>query len=78
MKNKRKGQATLELSVAIICLILLFVATVKIFLWLNKTMVTRQGDYERGVTGRVQASNSNATEPVQVNETQYQPLDLGL
>ena len=41
-----KGQATLELSVALIVVMLLLVATARLFVWLNDGMVNRQVQYE--------------------------------
>lgn len=77
MKIKNKAQASLELSAAIIVLLLLFVASLRIFIWLNKTMVQRQGSYERNsTTGRIAAGSANSE--VQVDETQYKKLDLKL
>jgi hypothetical protein len=40
------GQATLELTVALILVMLLLVASVRIFVWLNEGMVARQASYE--------------------------------
>lgn len=40
------GQASLELSAALIIVMLLLVATVKMFVWFNERMMLRQRDYE--------------------------------
>ena len=43
----RSGQATLELTVAIIGVMVFLVATVKIVLWTTERFVTRQQNYDR-------------------------------
>ncbi len=40
------GQATLELTVALIVIMMLLVAAVRTFVWLNEGMVARQVSYE--------------------------------
>lgn len=40
------GQATLEVTVALILIMLLIVGSIKIFLWLNERMVFKQEAYE--------------------------------
>ncbi|MFH0940744.1 MAG: hypothetical protein V1840_02685 [Candidatus Omnitrophota bacterium] len=42
----RDGQATLELTVALILIVILLMAGVKVFLWLNEGLVLRQVSYE--------------------------------
>jgi hypothetical protein len=44
--NGRKGQATVELSVALILVMLLLVASVKTFVWINEKIVRRSRAYE--------------------------------
>lgn len=41
------GQASLELTVALILVMLLLVGSIKVFVWLNERMVMRQLDFER-------------------------------
>ena len=45
-KSDDRGQATLELTVALIIVMLLLVGAVKTFVWLNERMVMRQQDFE--------------------------------
>ena len=42
----RSGQATLELSVALIVVMILLVAIVRTFVWFNEKIVKRQAGYE--------------------------------
>ncbi len=42
-----KAQATIELTIAFIASILLLIGVTKIFVWMNKTMVDRQIDYQK-------------------------------
>ncbi len=75
----RSGQASLELAMAIILLLILFAAVLKIFVWVNATLVNRQFDYEQGAYGRVAAGGYNATIAtgnISENNTQYTPLKL--
>jgi len=44
--RNRDGQATLELTVALILIVILLMAGVKTFLWLNEGLVQRQVSYE--------------------------------
>jgi len=46
IRLENKGQATLELTVSLIFVMLFLVGSIKIFLWLNESMVNRQVDYE--------------------------------
>ncbi len=55
--RQKTGQAALELSVAIICLLILAAASVKLFIWVNRSIIQRNADYESGEYGRVEASN---------------------
>ena len=71
-----RGQATLELTVALILIVILLMAGVKVFLWLNEGLVLRQVSYENS---RV-AAGSTAPETVNLAEVQSmnnaQPADL--
>lgn len=42
----RSGQVTLELTAALIMVVLIVVGTVKIFVWLNDRMIRTQVEYE--------------------------------
>ncbi len=61
-KVRRSGQVTLELAVALLVVMLLIVATVKIFVWLNEGIVRRQYRYEnsRIAAGGVESTVPNA------------------
>lgn len=69
--NKRKGQASLELTVALIAIFVLCFGSVKIFTWLNERMVLRQEGYE--ATRVAAGSDSPGTE---VDESGYPQLDI--
>ncbi len=50
MVNRRRlarpGQATLEMTIAYFCALLLLFACLKVFLWLNERIVRRQINYD--------------------------------
>ena len=60
------GQATLELSVALILSAMLLVAAAKIFVWLNGSMVVRQRMYEET---RVSAGQQTENKLVDLGST---------
>ncbi len=64
-----RGQATLELTVALILIVILLMAGVKVFLWLNEGLVLRQVSYENT---RVAAGS---TAPEYVNLERISNLD---
>ena len=51
-----KGQATLEMTISLIFVMLFLVGAIKIFLWLNASIVNRQVDYE---SSRVAAASGD-------------------
>ncbi|MBI5873183.1 MAG: hypothetical protein HZB36_03465 [Candidatus Omnitrophica bacterium] len=53
--NRLTGQTSLELTVALVIFAMLFVAAVKIFVWLNAGLVNRQVAYDNT---RVKAGSS--------------------
>ena len=55
MKMIDRGQTTLELTTALIVVMMLLIGSVKIFMWLNERIVRRQMDYE---AQRVDAANA--------------------
>ncbi len=63
------GQATLELTVTLILIVILLMAGVKVFLWLNEGLVLRQVSYENT---RVAAGS---TAPERVILTTVQSMD---
>lgn len=74
MSGKRlfkRGQSTLELTVAMIAVFILLLASVKTFVWVNQRMVLRQEDFE---ATRVTAASNNPG--VQVDESGYPLLDI--
>ena len=83
--SKDKGQGTLEMTVALVLVMLLIVGAVRIFVWLNERMVYRQVDYEntRAAAGSVPISteevdlmNQEQTMGVQVDESLYPALNV--
>ena len=72
--NKKKAQATIEVTLAFICFFLLLFGTLKIFIWMNERMVRRQQDYE---ATRVEAGSIGDGDPgVYVDESDYPRLDI--
>lgn len=59
--DKPDGQSSLELTAALVVVMILLVASVKIFVWLNERIVLRQIEYEKT---RVEAGNAT---PAPVN-----------
>ncbi len=60
-----KAQASLELAVAVILLLILFVAALRIFFWANRTVVNRQTEYEYDPDfGRVASGEYNRTNTI--------------
>lgn len=72
----KTGQATLELTVALILIMLLLVASVRIFVWLNEGMVARQVSYE---DTRVAAGSTppQAVSLSDLNNATSQSLNIG-
>lgn len=83
IRNKNlslRAQASLELSISLICVFLLLFASFNIFLWVSQRIVHRQQDYEGGLTGRLVAgtigSFFGSVEPNEANEARYPKLDI--
>ncbi len=79
----RDGQSTLEMSAALVLLLLLLVGSVRIFVWLNERMVARQIDYEHTTVragntalGAVDINDQAATNGLQVDESAYPALNV--
>ena len=69
--SKVCGQATLEVTVALIAVFILLLGTTQIFFWLNERMVLRQKAYE---SSRVAAGSSSSE--IQVDESAFSLLDI--
>jgi hypothetical protein len=70
------GQATVELTVSIFCMLLLLFGILQVFWWANSWMVQRQRGYERS---RIEAASVNPDDPNperQVDESGYSKLDI--
>jgi len=52
--GRGRGQSSLEMTAALIMVLLLLVAAVRIFAWLNRRIIWRQRDYE---ATRIQAGS---------------------
>lgn len=76
IKKLQKAQATLELAVGLLMVMLLIVATVKIFVWLNESMVKRQWRYEdtRDEAGSVEGAVDMGA--LHIDETGLTPEDM--
>ena len=69
--NNRKGQSSLEMTVALIAVFVLCFGSVNMFIWLNERMVLRQEGYE---ATRVAAASDNPG--IEVDESGYPQLDI--
>lgn len=79
LKNKKgKGQVSLELGAAFICIFIILFATIKICTWVVGRMVVRQEDYETSANyGRVTAGSANIGVEVDESDTaRYKKLDI--
>ena len=56
--SKIKAQVTVELTVALFCLLIFLLATTKIFVWLGRNIVRRHNAFE---TTRTQAGTGSTT-----------------
>lgn len=65
------AQATLEITLALISVLLLLLGSLKLFLWVNQRLVQRHQDYENS---RVSAGTSFSE--TQVDETAYPELNI--
>lgn len=63
--KKMAGQSTLELTVALILVSMLMLASVKIFLWFSERMVLRQELYE---VNRVAAGNMEQDDSAKLSD----------
>lgn len=77
------GQASLELTAALIIVAILLIASVKMFVWFNARMVMRQVAYEssRVTAGSVPHEDIDiysyeGTKGVQVDDSGYEALNL--
>lgn len=72
--DKNKGQVSLELGAAFICIFLILLASVRIATWVVGRMVVRQEDYERS---RVSAASTNIGQEVDESDTtRYKKLNI--
>jgi len=72
----KKAQATLEMTLALMIVLILFFGTIKIFVWFASRIVQRQEDYEE-ISERVAAGSIQKDESgVYVDESDYPPLDI--
>lgn len=83
MSENRQGQATLELTAALILIMLFLVGSVRIFVWLNERMAYRQADYEgsrvsAGSAGlsTVDLNDQAQTNGMQIDESSYPELNI--
>ena len=68
----KKGQATLEITVALVAVFTLLLGSTKILVWLNERMVLRQEAYE---SSRVAAGRTGSG-VVEVDESGFPELDI--
>lgn len=63
----RRGQASLEMTLAMFGALLLFLASLKVFLWINERLIQRQVNYEHGVIGIGGKQNASSVDPLAPN-----------
>lgn len=64
----KRGQTSIEMSIAVMCFIVLIFGILQVFSWVNSSLVTRQVDYEREtVTVSQSYSYQAASEPGRLN-----------
>ena len=73
VRKRTKAQVSLELSIALIGILILLFGAFNVFMWVNKRMVQRQKDYE---SSRVSAGSAGSAAEHQVNETRYPTLNI--
>lgn len=63
----KRGQVSLEMSLCLIAVIILFIASARLFVWLNNRFILRQESYE----------NSRSSQPGElVDDSQFPRLDI--
>jgi len=73
----KTGQATLELALAIVCIFILLLGSLKIFLWVNQRLVLRQEHYESSSDyGRVKAGSSSEEVGLRESSSPYPKLNI--
>ncbi|MFC1708480.1 hypothetical protein ACFL2J_00270 [Candidatus Omnitrophota bacterium] len=74
IRRKAKAQASLETTLALICVMILLVAVLKLFFWLTESMIVRQKDFEssRVSAGSIPAGGTGAY----IDESDYLQLDI--
>ncbi len=65
------GQASLELALSVICIFLLLLGALKIFVWVNSRLVTRQELYEES---RISAGSDDPGK--QIDDSDFPKLDI--
>ena len=67
----RKAQASVEMAVAIVSVLILFLGTILLFFWINQRLLLRQQAYED-----TRESATNITREMQVDESLFPELEL--
>jgi len=70
-QDKRNGQSTLEVTVALVAAFILLFGAVKVFVWVNERMVLRQEQYE---ATRVEAASDSPG--LELDESNFPRLDI--
>jgi len=71
--KKASAQASLEMAISITCVLILFLASIRLFFWFNQALVLRQEGYENT---RVSAAAANRTTPLYVYDAAIPKLRL--
>jgi uncharacterized protein (UPF0333 family) len=62
--KKDEAQVSLEMAVAIVVVLIIFLGSIRLFLWVNSRLVLRQEAYE------------SSTSAAQINEARFKNLQL--
>lgn len=77
-EKKRRGQATIELTVAFMAIFVLLVASAKIFFWFSDSLANRHQAFEVSRTIHRGGFGQNQAEPSDVQDLNYEPDDIRL
>jgi len=76
--SKRRAQASIEVTLAFICIFILLFGSIKIFIWFTERIVRRQEDYEqtRVLAGSLSKGQTLEQAGANLNESNYPKLDI--
>ncbi len=72
-RHNKKAQASLELSLALIGVLIILFGAFNVFMWVNKRIINRQRDYE---SKRVTAGSTHSSNEVGVSDINRGNLNI--